>query len=322
MDNRIVQECRGLILNESDDWSVVAMPYTKFFNHGEPLAAQIDWSTAAVGEKLDGSIICLFRHDKKWHISTSGTADGAGNVGFVQISFADLFWQVWNELEYELPDDKYNDYCFMFELLTPQNRVVVPQFKNRIVLHGLRNIQTLMEFSPQSVKHLGWEVVRTFNFNSFDDVLQTSQELDPLETEGYVVCDANFNRLKIKSPKYVALHHLKDSATPKNMLSIIRMGENQEFLVYFPEFADCFHEIEQRYNDFIDKILTVFDKTKNIESQKEFALTILPQLDPLSCGVLFTLRKKGGSVQEILKDSTLDNLAEALNLKDITCTTN
>ena len=54
MAERIVQECRGLILDEADQWRVVSAPYFKFFNYGEPHVATIDWSTARVYEKLDG----------------------------------------------------------------------------------------------------------------------------------------------------------------------------------------------------------------------------------------------------------------------------
>ena len=54
MAEPVVQECRGLILDEAADWRVVSFPYVKFFNYAEPLAAAIDWATAQVYEKLDG----------------------------------------------------------------------------------------------------------------------------------------------------------------------------------------------------------------------------------------------------------------------------
>ena len=44
MHEAIVQECRGLIVDESADWAVVCRAYDKFFNHGEPHAAAIDRS--------------------------------------------------------------------------------------------------------------------------------------------------------------------------------------------------------------------------------------------------------------------------------------
>jgi tRNA splicing ligase len=42
MSNEIVQECRGIII-DSKNWEVVAFPYTKFFNFGDPMADAIDW---------------------------------------------------------------------------------------------------------------------------------------------------------------------------------------------------------------------------------------------------------------------------------------
>lgn len=54
MEHPIPQECRAIILDESDGWKPVSFPYTKFFNHGEGHAPELDWKTARVYEKLDG----------------------------------------------------------------------------------------------------------------------------------------------------------------------------------------------------------------------------------------------------------------------------
>ena len=48
MASPVVQECRGLIL-ERESWSVIAMPFKKFFNHGEKYAASIDCTALSRG---------------------------------------------------------------------------------------------------------------------------------------------------------------------------------------------------------------------------------------------------------------------------------
>ena len=53
--NAIVKECRGLIL-DAETFEVVSYPFNKFFNYGEPYAADIDWSSAYVTQKLDGCV--------------------------------------------------------------------------------------------------------------------------------------------------------------------------------------------------------------------------------------------------------------------------
>ena len=80
MADAAVQEARGLILDEDDNWNVVSMSFTKFFNLEEQLAAEIDWDSAVVEEKLDGSLMSLYWYDGAWQVQSSGTADASGPV--------------------------------------------------------------------------------------------------------------------------------------------------------------------------------------------------------------------------------------------------
>ncbi len=59
MGEKIVQQCRGIILDEANNWQIVSYPYDKFFNYEESYAPQLDWSTAKIFEKLDGSLMTL-----------------------------------------------------------------------------------------------------------------------------------------------------------------------------------------------------------------------------------------------------------------------
>lgn len=60
----IVRECRGIILDEANNWKVICHSFNKFFNNGERVGEAvmaIDWSTARVQEKVDG----CFTHGSK-----------------------------------------------------------------------------------------------------------------------------------------------------------------------------------------------------------------------------------------------------------------
>ena len=96
MAAKVVQQSRGIILNEKRNWDIVSYAYDKFFNYGEPLAVQIDWQKATVYDKLDGSLMILYYYDNKWQVQSSGTADGSGEVNGFNVTFAELFWQVWH----------------------------------------------------------------------------------------------------------------------------------------------------------------------------------------------------------------------------------
>ena len=84
MGEKIVQESRGIILDSSTvEWLPVSRPYDKFFNYSEGHAAEIDWSTARVYDKLDGSLVTLYWYGDKWNVATSGNPDAAGEVWFL-----------------------------------------------------------------------------------------------------------------------------------------------------------------------------------------------------------------------------------------------
>ncbi len=106
-------------------------------------------------------------------------ADSAGEVSGLKYSFEQLFWRVWQELNYQLPTE--TEYCFMFELMTPYNRVVVRQNSNKLVLHGIRHRSTLVEADPQlwSEKY-NWQVVKTYPTQTLGEIIALSDKLGPL----------------------------------------------------------------------------------------------------------------------------------------------
>ena len=64
-----VADCRGLVVREDDPTRIVAMAYRKFWNLGEKYADAIDWPTARIMEKLDGSLMTLYAHEGRWCVA-------------------------------------------------------------------------------------------------------------------------------------------------------------------------------------------------------------------------------------------------------------
>lgn len=287
MNDPLVQACRGIILDEDDDWKVICHPYDKFFNYGEFQAADLVHEETIIYEKLDGSIINMYYYRGEWRVSTSGFPDASGSGGNSGMTFAELFWNTWNELGYEMPPEDLTNYTFMFELMTPYNKIIVPHEKSRIVLHGVRDNDTDKEC------HVGlgickWEVVKRYPLKDIDKLIADSKDMSGIEQEGYVLCDYNFNRVKLKCPSYVALHHFKYLSTPKSFMTLILANEGSEFLVYFPEMAEEFNKLKQSFTDMCVAIDLTYSYYKDIESDKEFALTIK---DYRGKHVLFAIRR-------------------------------
>lgn len=310
----IVMECRGVILDEANEWSIVSMPYRRFFNWGEGHAAPIDWNTARAYDKLDGSIMTLFFYEGEWHVSSSGVPCASSAVSDFGFSFRELFWKTWKDLGYQLPTDK--DRCFMFELMTLYNRVVCQYGSPRLVLHGVRNLSNLQEEAPEPwADKYGWECVQFMQWGDIDEVLAAAAALDPMKNEGFVICDANFNRVKVKAAAYVAIHQLRSSVSEKALLEIVRVGETSEFLTYFPEYADAHNKLLTAYTTLCEDIHTTYDRIKHHETQKDFALEATQF--PYS-GILFSVRAgQMESIKQGLATMPIDKVQDLLRRCDL-----
>lgn len=309
MGDPMVQTCRGIILDEANDWAVVCRPYDKFFNAGEGHAAQINWSYAKCFEKLDGSLMNIYYYHGEWHVSSSGMPDAAGPVNLGTTTFRELFWNLWKQLGYRMPINTDLTYCF--ELMTPQNRVIVPIEKSRIVLHGIRCKHTGMEFDiDPTADHFGWEKAKCFPLNSITAIVEAANALNPMESEGYVVVDNLFRRIKVKSPQYVALAHIKDSMSERRMVEIVRSNEFSEFLVYFKEYKPLYDAIKNNYDKLVNDLESAWEQNQNIPVQKDFAMAIK---DRDFSSVLFGMRNnKFNSVKDGLVNTNIKYLTEYL----------
>lgn len=316
----LVQECRGVILDENDDWRVVSRSYDKFFNYEEPNAAEIDWATAVVQEKVDGTLCTVYEYAGERHVATTGTPDASGPVNNGEIIFAALFWEtlgLYLGEDWETPPWQDTDWCYLFELTTPHNRVIVNHLQASLTLLGVRDRATgLWIKASETVMAQVVPVVREFRLQSFADIQSTFATMDPIEQEGYVVVDAAGSRVKVKHPSYVALHHMKDGMTQKSMLEVIQRGEVPEVTTHFPELAAGFNRVKALYDEHARAIDTAYAPIKAIETQKDFAAQALAF--PYSAALFDIRRGKAVNGRDFLAKAMLPNLMRLLNLKEET----
>lgn len=314
MAEPIVQECRGLILDEEMDWQVIAWPFKKFFNYGEPLAPAIDWHTAVVQEKLDGSLCILYHYDNKWRVATSGTPDASGMVHGTSFTFEDLFWNTFERERFMHPHPTFMGSTFMFELTSPFNRVVVPHATPHLRLIGVRSVYSGIE-TPIRLRP-SYNPVREFKLNSLEGILESFKEMDPLAQEGYVVVDACYNRVKVKHPGYVALHHLRTApVTQRRVLEIVRAGQLEEFVVHFPEWAEVFYKVQAAFDGLAAHLEQHWNSIKGVEDRKTFAAhaklcPYFPTMFHLRDGTYASARESLASIQ-------VDTLADLLGIEEV-----
>lgn len=306
----MVRQCRGLILDEGAGHRIVARPFDKFFNYGEPLAAPINWKTATIQEKLDGSLMIMYWWKDAWHVATSGTPDASGEIGPFGIRFAELFWSTWRQMKFPMPATIHQQCTWMFELTSPHNRIVVKHDKAALRLIGLRNNLTGAELPVRNFST--WNPVKEFAPCDLEMLLASLDTIDPLQQEGYVVVDRDFNRIKVKHPGYVALHHMRSSLSPRNILEVIRKGEASEVIASFPEWRETFEETRASYEALCDVLHQSWEEFKHVEPRKSFAELALTTPMP---AILFLLKDgKVANVREAMKQMHIDRLVDVLKL--------
>lgn len=280
-----VQECRGLVL-EKNTWKVMSLAFTKFFNSEEGNAHKIDWGSAHVLEKLDGSLIQVYFDWNKntWFAATTGTAEGEGEVNNkMGTTFNQLFWKTVKE-KYNLDDTKLvKGYTYVFELTTPYNIVVKPHGESSASLLTVRKLDTLEEVSfdelTRIAESLGVPRVKSYDLNikNVGTLLKTFENMI-WHDEGYVVVDGNHKRVKIKNPAYVAVHGLKGKTAQHNILEIVISNEIEEFGAVFPDRKEELNKLKSNYDKLTLKLNNIWlelskNKPKNItpEEKKKFA---------------------------------------------------
>jgi len=172
----------------------------------------------------------------------------------------------------------------MFELTSPHNRVVVKYNETTVRHIGTRDIRTLCESNID----IGVVKPREYSFKTLDECIKNANLLG-YDEEGYIAVDRNFNRVKIKSPLYVALNHISQGVTTfGNIVEIIQRNEQDEFLTYFPEFSDVFETVNKGIDTFCNKQSELYAeiRSKTYESRKVLA-GVVTQTDCPAC--LFAL---------------------------------
>lgn len=224
----IVQEARGIIIDLSS-LTVVCRPFNKFGNYTEAYADEIDWDSARVQEKVDGSIIKLWYDFNKrgWQFSTNGVirAENAPIDGVFGISFGDVISSA----------DNYNDitfnnlnknYTYIFELVSPETKVVVKYDKPSLYHIGTRDNDSGEEYEID----IGIKKPASYNLKSLNDCINAAIALNKntrneneIEREGFVVVDKNWHRIKVKSPDYLMMHRVTstDSITKSEFIKIL-----------------------------------------------------------------------------------------------------
>ena len=308
--NPIVMECRSLCLD--DKFDLVARSFPRFFNlHETPeINDRFNWSNFSVLEKVDGWFCKVFWYKDQW-VFSSRSGFGDNQVNDPNLTFGQLCRTIMTLECLNMLDKKI---CYTFEVVGPYTKIVRHYTSNRMyLLTAFRNNEE-MPFEYISKASIVLNYHSNGNVTGLDHyIVGTAEETMSLISrrtkedktwEGVVLRDSNNMRIKIKSPSYIALHHLRGEGNlflPKYIIPLILAGDYDEILEYWPEVKDAFAKVKDRIDLHQQRVIDLWDKVKDIDSQKDFALSI--QQETPFTPILFKARKEGRHPKEIWKES-------------------
>lgn len=273
--NPIVQECRGLILSK-DYKTVLCKPFNRFFNYGEnpEVDDSFNFEKSNIREKIDGSLINIWwnPYKEKWICSTRGNAY-IEDEKFVRNIKASL-------KNYTLSDifpSEMKDCTFCFELVSPETQVITYYPEPAMYFLAIFKNSTGEELDRKCFvdKYNIFKTPKEYYFLDLEAIRNLIVDLNE-DDEGFVVQDNTGTRIKIKNPRYVALHRMRNNGVLSNdkIIDLVINGEDSEYLVYFPMDNIYIQVYKDAYNKLKELTEESWNMYKHIEDKKEFALSI------------------------------------------------
>lgn len=313
MSLHICQEARGAIFRRAHTgWICVCRGFNKFFNATEPYAATtiMDWDTARVQEKIDGSLIKFYYDRGRWNIATNNTIN-ARNTTINDHTFYELV-----EKAVDLPKlcarlDPL--FTYMFELTTPYNKCVIKYDGYSLWYLGRRSMVNFKEdATPMCLP--GVRVPRLFDFHNLSDCIAAAEKMD-LNQEGFVVVDQRFNRIKIKGDAYLAAHRLRgnDAPTTKRFIELWQTDSLDDFLAVCPEYQEEGRQVIAQVANLLVAMEDTYAQVQDIVENKDFAIAIVDKSTMEKAYAFARRREKISTAIDFLKNARVQSIVDAIS---------
>lgn len=237
-NERFMRLSRGLVFNK-ETHKVALAGFEKFFNVGQlnpgemyseefvNMYSRLDFQDEyTFYEKLDGSLILVSIDEGELVVGTTGginTEHAQKAIPLIKDSTVDFL--------------KENpELCLLFEMVGPDNKIVVDYDENELVLLNATNKYILDRVDKATLKY----IQESLNYKTPKKYILTKDELkDFIETnneiEGFVTENKYGNLVKIKTSQYIIQHRLRTTIEALSAVSIIEAFEESVLDDWLPE---------------------------------------------------------------------------------------
>ena len=284
--DEITLACRGLVTDNKGN--VVAKPFPKFFNIEE--GKHTPTEQFEVFEKMDGSLGIVFKYEGEVVYATRGS-----------FTSNQAKWMTNYGKEYNFQDILVDGFTYLFEIIYPENRIVVDYgSQERLVLLGIIKTETGEELSYDDIVMVPWDIVKKYNGIKDYTTLKGMVENN---AEGFVVRFSNGDRMKIKGEEYLRLHKIMTNISTTGVWEHLSKGGDinellkdvpDEFYKKVKEYADTLKYGYYQVSEYCGKAHNYFRYGKygdrEVEpTKKEFANHVLTYGHPPYRAVMFAM---------------------------------
>lgn len=258
--NKFYMESRGTVIDYKKE-NLVTLPYKKFFNLNEKPYVNLDIIKGyydkgykfIIKDKLDGSLINISKYNGQVVVTSSGSFTSSQVYKAIELL---------NRYKYFV-DNMREDYTYMFEIIYPDNRVVV-DYKDTedIFLTGIRNKKTFTLVKDEEIKNIVQKYglkMTSYDNRNFEQILDATKEYSYKDKEGWVIKVEEMELLfKLKCDDYINAHkYFTTSFTDKNIACLIKEEKIDDYLARLD--GDRKKEVLSKVREILSKV----DKTKN-----------------------------------------------------------
>lgn len=249
--NPLLLQCRGLVTNSEGE--IIARPFKKFFNYEEYLSVSCETipnELFEVYEKMDGSLGILFHYKGSWILATRGSFTSEQAIKGYQILIDN----------YDVTE-LVEGYTYLFEIIYPENRIVVSYDKEMLVLLGCIETSTGEESDYKTLSwcqyFCGFPLVKKYDGISDYTLIKN---LISDNREGVVIRFKSGFRMKIKGEEYCRLHRILTNISNRSIWEYL--SENKPL-------DDIIEKVPDEFYDWVK--ITVRDLKYGFHSIKEYA---------------------------------------------------
>jgi len=282
--NDITRLCRGLIIDSKDN--IICRPFEKFYNWEE---IETKWpdifnkykdkKPLRVSEKVDGSL----------GIATRGSFESEQAIRGSEILNKKYLDELWKLRPY------MGIYTFLFEIIYPENKIVVQYDEEKLVLLDVIENST-GNSKLDNFSNLNFKTATQYHWSSYDNLKSKNIK----NKEGYVLIYDDNYRIKIKFENYIKLHYLKSNVSNYSIWEMLKNNESVDDLIkelpdemydWVKNIVEYFESMEFTTNALIINIWNESKHLLNI-SRKNFALYINSVVEPRLRSALYAMADK------------------------------